>query len=101
MPWPALIPELGLRRGLVGSAKGSVASGSEVDVTVVMAMLLSSRGSLAERDVSPASVDCCLWRARRAASWRRAREGGMLRGAGGGGMRGESVEVVLFIWKWW
>ena len=27
----------------------------------------------------------CLWRARRAASWRRAREGGMFRGGGGGG----------------
>lgn len=48
----------------------------------------------------PASAFCLLWRARRAASWRRAREGGMARGGGGGGgadggSRSEEVAVVV------
>ncbi len=47
-------------------------------------------GSLASE-----SAFCWLWRARRAASWRRAREGGRLRGGGVGGGSVGGVGVML------
>ena len=41
------------------------------------------------------SAFCWLWRARRAASWRRARDGGRLRGGGAGGGSVGGVGIML------